>query len=517
MIRLDNLSKSFGPRVLFKGLFYHFPDRARVALFGANGAGKTTLLNIMMGMEEADSGAITQSKALRVGCLPQSPNPSPESTLFEECLAGHRIVWELRHRMAQLLSRMETNFQETDCNTYEELRLQYEQLDGYGLEGDAAKILEGLGFPENRWQEDPRTLSGGWRMRLELARLLISKPDFLILDEPTNHLDLPAIEWLEDFLGDFRGTVLFVTHDQALLESLPTLVLELAHGCLTAYTGNYTEYVQQKAEASASLSATVKKLTRERANKQRFVDRFGAKATKAAQASSRKKAIAKIDMALESIPQEKKEATIRFPQLAYPSSARQVLTLQKGVVGYQTPLLTHLHFSLMRGEKCAVVGPNGLGKSTLLKTFAREIPLLSGQMIWGDPVKVGFFQQDAAERLLSAQTIWNVAQEYVPDLPPPQLRALLGAFLFSGDTIEKPLQVLSGGERSRLAFCLLLARRPNCLLLDEPTNHLDLESKSILAQALKAYPGALVVVSHDRTFMETVADTLWNLQENSAS
>lgn len=512
MIRFENLSKTFGSKPLFSGLSYHFPEGERIALFGGNGEGKTTLLNIIMGLEEPDSGSVLRPKSAHVACLPQSPNPHPEKNLFDECLAGHRALWSLRKEMSEFLRKMEIAFVETDFEVYEEKRIQYEQQDGYNLEGEAVKILKGLGFSEERWKEHPETLSGGWRMRLELARLLVSKPDFLILDEPTNHLDLPAIEWLEETLEAFRGTILFVTHDQALLESLPTLILELQKGQLTPYSGNYTTYKTQKTLKEALTKVTLKKLTREREHKQKFIDRFGAKATKAAQANSRKKAIEKIDSALAALPEDQENATLRFPKLIYPTSARHVLTLETASIGYERALLKNLFFSLERGEKYAIVGPNGLGKSTLLKTLVGELPLLKGKMIWGDPVVVGFFRQDAAEHLQTSETVWTVAQSHAPHLPPTQLRSLLGSFLFSGDSVDKPTRVLSGGERSRLALCLLLARRPNCLLLDEPTNHLDLSSKAVLAHALKLYPGSLLLVSHDRAFMETVADRLWDLQ-----
>lgn len=511
MIRLDSLCKAYADKVLLDNVSYHFPEKERIALVGPNGQGKTTLLNIICGFDSADSGKIIKPKDLRLGFLPQSFSENPKDTIIEECLSGHVEIWSIRCEMDQILKKMENNFCEKDYERYEQILDIYNKFDGYSLEGVAIKILEGLGFGEELVFEDPRALSGGWRMRLELAKTLTSNPNFLILDEPTNHLDLPAIEWLEEFLFGYKGTVVFVTHDKAILDRLPTITLMIERGKITPYSGTYEMAIDQMQQDKLTKTATIKKLQAKKIAMQRFVDRFGAKATKAAQASSRKKAIDKIDNELQGMDEEKKTSKLSIPNLEYPKSGKVVLTIENLSIGYDKILKDNLNEKILREEKISIIGKNGLGKSTLLKTIASNIKPLNGKFSLGENVQIGFFKQDAAEELKTSKTIWQSYKDAVSDISDQQARGMLGAFLFKGMDCEKVTSVLSGGERSRLALCILLSKRPNLLLLDEPTNHLDLQSKNVLSLAIKAYPGSVIMVSHDRDFIEQTCNRLWNL------
>lgn len=505
MIRLENLSKAYADKVILNSVQYHFPEGERIALFGANGQGKTTLLNIITGLEERDQGQVIKPKAMKLAFLPQSPSANPQPTILQECMAGDKALHTWQVQMNDLIHRMETNYCDADYETYEHVLKSFENNGGYQWEGMAEKILLGLGFKADQLQEHPQTLSGGWRMRLELAKILLAKPDFMILDEPTNHLDLPSIEWLESYLQNFPGTLLFVSHDRSFLNNLATIVLNLNRGKLQAYVGNFDDFIHQRDQNATTQEATRKKIAQQQAHMQSFVDRFRAKASKASQVGSRVKMIEKLETLLGHHEAESPDQTMHFPKLTIIPSGKDVITLKDLHIGYQTPLIKSLNLSIQRGQRLAVVGANGIGKSTFLKTLASTIQPLGGEVKYGHQVKMGFFTQDAADRLAKNLSVFETMRLSNTELVESTYYALLGSFLFKGNSIAKMVSVLSGGERSRLALCCLLAQTPNFLLLDEPTNHLDLASTQILAEWLRQYPGTVVFVSHDRDFVEQVA------------
>ena len=505
MIRIDNLSKSFGPKIILNQVTYHFPEKERIALVGANGQGKTTLLNIISGLETSYGGQVIQPKAMRLAVLAQTPKSIPEPTLLEECMSGRQEVYAAKKQMATILEKMATDFQEKDYNLYEKLLCEFENSDGYQLEGTAEKILMGLGFLPAQLTQSPMILSGGWRMRLELAKTLISKPDFLILDEPTNHLDLPSIEWLEQYLQNFPGTLLFVSHDRAFLNTVSTITLYLKNGTLQPFRGNFEAFLAQKEQLQKTEDNTLKRVLKKQAHMQRFVDRFRAKASKVGQVNSRKKAIDKLQEVIKGLPVEESEAKIHIPSLPFTNSGKDVFSLKNLSIGYTNPLLKSITYTVQRGQRIAIVGTNGIGKSTLLKTLYGMIPPLAGSVIQGQNVQIGFYTQNAADDMPKQQTVFEAVRNLNPQLSEQMLRALLGMMLFKGPDLAKLVSVLSGGERSRLAICGLLAQTPNCLLLDEPTNHLDLVSAQILANMLQEYKGTVIFVSHDRDFIEQAA------------
>lgn len=508
MIRIDNITKSFGDRILLNSLNYHFPQKERIALVGANGQGKTTLLNIISGLDYADDGKIIAPSNMRLAFLPQSPSENPEPTILQECLSGHKELFKIKKRMDEILARMAENYCEKEFDEYDKLLKAYENGEGYQLEGIAEKIILGLGFSKKQLEAQPTSLSGGWRMRLELAKVLIAKPDFLILDEPTNHLDLPSIEWLENYLLSFPGTLLLVSHDKEFLNNLATITVYLNNGNIQAFTGNFDDFMEQREQTKATQEATIRKIKTQQAHMQSFVDRFKAKATKARQAQSRLKMIAKLDSVLSGISVEESAQTIHIPKLTYPSSGKDVADLRDLSIGYSHPLISKINLIIRRHQKLGIIGANGIGKSTLLKTICGTLSPLEGSVHLGHNVRLGIYSQDAADCLDKTRTVYETLRDANPELTEQISRAMLGAFLFRGNDLTKSVRVLSGGERSRLALCCLLSRQPNFLILDEPTNHLDMASIEILAEMLDHFTGTVLFVSHDRHFVEEIATSV---------
>jgi ATP-binding cassette subfamily F protein 3 len=514
MIRIEKILKSFGDRTILNNVTYHFPEKERIALVGANGQGKTTLLNIISGFDKADMGQIVKPSGLRFSVLPQSPNPDPKPTILQECLAGNKEVLQMKERLETALAKMEEEYSEELYEEYEVAQKNYENLEGYQLEGIAERILLGLGFKVEQLPLSPTVLSGGWRMRLELAKILIAKPDFLILDEPTNHLDLPSIEWLESYLLRFPGTLLFVSHDKSFLNNVSTITLYLNQGNITAYKGNFDDFLTQKEQNQQTAENTAKNIMKKQEHMQRFVDRFGAKASKAAQARSRVKMIEKLEKVLSGIQMDPSTVSLRIPNFNFPKSPKDVVKLEDVDVGYTKALIRKFSLTIHREERIAIVGANGMGKSTLLKTISGLIPPLSGSVTFGTGIHMEHYTQDIADNLDKNLSVLGTIEQQNPDLSNQTQRALLGTFMFKGSALSQPVKVLSGGEKSRLALCCLLSRLPNFLLLDEPTNHLDILSTEVLGEMLKGYTGTLVFVSHDRDFVENIATSIIEIDGN---
>ena len=502
-MRIQNLQKSFGTKVLFADASFHFPDGERIALVGANGAGKTTLLNVICGLEQPDAGGVVVSGQTTVGYLPQSPNPKPAASVLEECQAGATKLVELHDSMEQALARMQVEHDPKALDQYEKAETAFRLLDGYSLESRATAILSGLGFSATDLSKAPTDLSGGWRMRLELARLFLRQPDFLILDEPTNHLDLPSLVWVEEYLRSFRGTLLFVSHDRSLLNRLATLTLHLANGQLQPYRGNFDAFLAAREERLAQAQAERDQLRRRREQMEHFVERFGAKATKAAQAQSRVKMIARIRDMEDTLAPEGEEETVFIPIPTPPKVPRIVLKIENGAIGYSTPLASHLVLEMERAAKVAIIGANGIGKSTLLRTIAGRCHPLSGSFTLSPGVTLAYFAQEQRETLVPTDTVLgNLVR--ISNISEKEARAMLGGFLFHGDAAFKRVSVLSGGEKSRVGLACALSQKAGLLLLDEPTNHLDMASVETLAASLDDYEGTVLFVSHDRNFIDAI-------------
>ncbi len=506
MLSLVNLSKTFGNKVLFQNLTHSLPAGKRIGLVGPNGAGKTSLLNIICGLDHSDSkGQIVAPKGTKIGYLPQEINPTPLSSVLEECLSGHRELYPILLDREKVLEEMAANYSEAVHERYEKIEHIFQQLDGYSLEGEAHKLLLGLGFKEQDLTRNPKEFSGGWRMRLELAKVLLNEPDILILDEPTNHLDLPSLMFLEEFLLSFKGTLLFVSHDQELLDRLANIILYLRNGKISEYSGNFSDFLERHNLEKFQAESQKKSLDKQIQHNQKFVDRFGAKATKAKQANSRKKLISRLQVIQGSIETEDARA---YPHIAMPvtkSSARVVLKIEQASFGYDKPLVRGLNLQVQRGQKIAIVGANGIGKSTLLKTLVGEVPLLSGSFTWGEHVSIGYYAQSQVDQLNMKQSAFDNVLAANGNLAEHQVRKILGSLLFKENDVHKPVSVMSGGEKSRVGLACLIAQQANVLLMDEPTNHLDMIAMEKLADALCDYTGTLLFVSHDRRFINRVA------------
>lgn len=501
MIRIEQLKKSYGDRPILKNESFHFPVGERIAIIGDNGAGKTTLLNILCQIEIEDDGRVIVPSGCKIGYLPQEPNSNPEDTVIAECCTARADIVRMKHAMESALLVLERDHDERAIAAFAEAESLFRTAGGYELEGQAAKILVGLGFAEEELKRSPKTLSGGWRMRVELGKLFLLNPQVMILDEPTNHLDLPSLVWVERFLQTYTGTLIFVSHDRSLLNRLATMTLHLSDGVLTAYKGNYDFFRNKQAEVMALAGRTRQNMEKRIEGLQLFVDRFGAKASKAAQAQSKRKQIDAINDEMSGLPVEKAQASINFRLPTPPPINRVAYTIEHGSIGYDTILCDGIEVLIERGSKVAVIGANGIGKSTLLKTMVGVLPAKSGMFQLAAKGVLAYFAQDQLDYLRPTATVLDNVIE-ASQIGINEARNILGSFLFRGDDVFKPLRVLSGGEKSRVGLACILGKRANLLLLDEPTNHLDMQSIERLIEALKEYEGTMVFVSHDREFID---------------
>jgi ATP-binding cassette subfamily F protein 3 len=507
MLQIKGLGKAYRGDWLFRSLDFQINEKDRIGLVGENGTGKSTLMKILSSMITADEGEVIGSKQLTFGYLPQDGLFAQGRTLFEEALSVFEGLLQLERECRRLeteLSEMEGSGPEHDkiLERYSSVSQQFRMLGGYTVEAQAGSVLHGLGFIQADFHRPCEEFSGGWQMRIALAKLLLQQPSLLLLDEPTNHLDLEARNWLEEFLKNYPHALVLVSHDRFFLDSTIDRVLEIRNRTVHFYKGNYADFEKQRAERIAQLIAAKEAQDREIARIKVFADKFRYKATKAAQVQSRLKELEKMERI--ELPPESKPIHFRFPE--GPRTGRVVLELAGAAAGYgETIVLRDLDLTVERGERIALVGPNGAGKSTLMKVLAARLPLACGARKEGHNVVVAYFSQDQDDLLSSTKTVWEEVYSVAPSYIVPELRTLLGCFLFSGDSVEKQVSVLSGGERSRLFLCKLLLSPANCLLLDEPTNHLDIRSKDVLMESLREYGGTLLFVSHDRYFLDGLA------------
>jgi ATP-binding cassette, subfamily F, member 3 len=509
VLRASGIQKNFGARVLLQDATLEVRAQDRIGLVGRNGEGKTTLLRILAGIETPDDGHLSLQRGARLGYLRQEIDPQSGRTVIEEASTAldelQRIERELREIEAQV-SRCADEVPAALAQRYDALERSFALLGGFEADSRLRATLSGLGLGEDTWDEPITTLSGGWLMRVELAKLLLRQPEVLLLDEPTNHLDLPSIAWFESTLAQYPGGVVVVSHDRAFLDRHVNKIAALEHGRLTLYTGNYHAYEEQKALREAEREAQTKALDRQIQHASTMVERFGAKASKARQAQSRKKQIEKLAEERAALAPPQRKRTLRFEFPAGVRSGESVLRMEGVDFAYDAQRVYHgLDFELRRAERVALVGPNGAGKSTLLKLAAGALAAQSGTVELGHNVRLGYFAQHQLDALDPARTVYQEVEVDAPLDWVPRLRGLLGNFLFSGDDVEKKVAVLSGGERARLALAKLFLFRANLLILDEPTNHLDIQARDILGEALGRFPGTLLFISHDRRFIDALA------------
>jgi ATP-binding cassette subfamily F protein 3 len=518
MIQLSELTKTFGDRVLFDHVTWQITDRERVGLCGPNGAGKTTLLKMMAGLDEPDEGAILKPSALTVGYLPQDGLNHSGRTVFEEAASAFGELLAMKAEMHALEERLGDEAipeaeHEAMLHRYSDLQDHFRIHDGYSIELKTATVLQGLGFKTSDFERPTETFSGGWQMRIALAKLLLGEPNLLLLDEPTNHLDLEARNWLEEYLNAYPYAVILVSHDRFFLDAVVTRIADLTLRTLTDYHTNYSGYLAEHHERIEAMRKAKREQDEEVARVKMFIDRFRYQATKASQVQSRIKMLEKV-VPIE-VPPERKKINFTFPACA--KSGRMVIELKHAGKAYgDLAIFKNLTLHIERGDRIALVGPNGVGKSTLMRMLSGEEAPDSGERTLGHNVVMQYFAQDEATRMDPAPTVYETLSSGSPLQMVPMIRNILGGFLFSGDDVYKPVRVLSGGERTRLAVARMLLRPSNTPLLDEPTNHLDLDSKEVLLDALVDYGGTLVFVSHDRYFVERLATKIIEIGNGTA-
>jgi ATP-binding cassette, subfamily F, member 3 len=502
MLQIKKIDKFFADRRLFAEINLHIRPNDRIGLCGENGTGKTTLLKMLAGRVSPDAGELQVARGTTFGYLPQDGLEHHGVSLFEEVRSALAELLVLERELTELEQAIAAGGSETQLERYAEAQELFQQRGGYTVEAEIGKVLRGLGFSESDWEKPCEQFSGGWQMRIALAKLLLQRPNLLLLDEPTNHLDLPARDWLEGYLIDYPHAIMLVSHDRFFLDQVVNRIVEVWNSALTEYPGNYSKYLVERDRRVAALREEKRRQDEEIAKTEAFISRFRYQANKASLVQSRIKQLEKVERIV--LPPQRKQIAFRFPEP--PKSGRQVLAVEAGSQAYgDLQVLNKIDLSVERGERLALVGPNGAGKSTLMRLLAGVEAPLSGKRVEGHNLQLAYFAQDQAKVLDGSQTVLQEMTAAAPFAMVPKVRDILGAFLFSGDDVEKRVAVLSGGERNRLALAILLLRPANLLLLDEPTNHLDLQSKEVLLQALKGYSGTLVFVSHDRYFVDHLA------------
>lgn len=502
MISFSNISKQYGKQLIFVETSFQLNPGEKAGLVGPNGAGKTTLFRMIVGEESPDDGDVTVPKKLTIGYFRQDVEEMTGRSVLDEAIAGSGRVGDLHHELEHLQRAMEDPSKADEMDSILErfgtVQEEYEHLDGYALEAQAREVLHGLGFHDSQIDGDVGALSGGWKMRVALARVLLGRPDVLLMDEPTNHLDIESIIWLEQFLKAYEGALLMTSHDREFMNRLVGKILEIDAGEVTTYSGDYDFYERERNIRDTNQQAAFARQQSMLAKEQRFIDRFKTHAAKAAQVQSRMKALDKI----EKIELPKKRTVVKFEFRTPPRSGDQVAVIEGLTKSYGTrTIYDGFNMIVRRGERWCVMGRNGAGKSTLLKMVAGALNPDGGEVRLGASLKMGYFAQQSLDVLNADLTVIEQLQNDFPQDGIGSLRSLAGAFQFSGDDTDKKIRSLSGGEKSRLAMARMLYDPPNFLVLDEPTNHLDLATKEMLVEALKEFEGTMIFVSHDRMFL----------------
>jgi ATPase subunit of ABC transporter with duplicated ATPase domains len=518
MIAFSHIGKQYGRQVLFVDASFQLNAGEKIGLVGPNGAGKTTMFRMIVGEETPDDGEVSVPKKLTIGYFRQDVEEMAGRSVLDEAIAGSGRVGALHHELEALNHAMADPDGAGDMDRilarFGEVQEEYEHLGGYALESQAREVLHGLGFDDRQIDGDVGALSGGWKMRVAMARVLLARPDVLLLDEPTNHLDIESIIWLEAFLKSLSGALLMTSHDREFMNRIVNRIAEIDGGEITVYSGNYDFYERERAIREANREAAYARQQAMLAKEQRFIERFAAHAAKAAQVQSRVKALDKI----EKIELPKKRRVVEF-ELRQPARSGEQVAVLDGLVKAYGPRVVHdgVNLTIRRGERWCVMGRNGAGKTTLLKMIAGVLPPDRGAVRIGASVRLGYFAQQALELLSPELTIWQQIEKDFPQEPTGVLRNLLGAFQFSGDDVEKRIRALSGGEKTRLVMARMLLNPPNFLVLDEPTNHLDLATKEMLVSSLSDFDGTMIFVSHDRMFLRGLSNRVLELGGESGT
>jgi ATPase subunit of ABC transporter with duplicated ATPase domains len=512
MISFSRISKQYGKQVLFVEASFQLNPGEKVGLVGPNGAGKTTLFRMIVGEEAPDEGEVSVPRKLSIGYFRQDVEEMSGRSVLDEAIAGSGRLGDLHHELEALQHAMADPAQAGDLDRilarFGEVQEEYEHHGGYGLEAQAREVLHGLGFDDERVEGDVGKLSGGWKMRVAMARVLLGRPDVLLMDEPTNHLDIESIIWLEEFLKGLPGALLMTSHDREFMNRVVGKIAEIDSGEITVYSGNYDFYERERGIREANREAAYARQQAMLAKEQRFIERFAAHAAKAAQVQSRVKALEKI----EKIELPKKRRIVKFDFRPPPRSGDLVAVLDDVCKAYgRRTVYDNLNMTIRRGERWCVMGKNGAGKTTLLRMVAGVLPPDSGDVKLGASLKMGYFAQQALDLLDPDLTIEEQLQKDFPNESIGVLRNLAGAFQFSGDDIDKKIRALSGGEKTRLVMARLLLNPPNFLVLDEPTNHLDMATKEMLIDSLKDFEGTMLFVSHDRAFLRALSNRVVEL------
>lgn len=511
MISINDLTFQIGSRALYDEANWHIKPGDRVGLIGANGTGKSTLLKIIVGEYAPSSGSVSMAKDLKIGYLNQDLlSYESHHTILHVAMEAFERQNQLHDEIEELLKKIETDYSEEALYKLSDKQQEFEALDGYNIEYRANEILAGLGFSTEDQHRPLNTFSGGWRMRVMLAKILLQTPDILLLDEPTNHMDLPSIKWLENYLGSFEGAIVIVSHDRYFLDKIVRKTVESRKGKLTVYAGNYSFYVEEKGLRGEIQKGEFKNQQAKIKQEERLIERFKAKASKAKMAQSRMKALDKLER-VEDVDDD--NPTVNFSFKFSKPSGRHVIKVENVSKSYPNiDILENADGLIEKGDKIALIGANGKGKSTLLRMIAGTEGF-NGKVETGHNVTTTFFAQHQLESLHLDNTILEELQAFAPKHTDTELRGILGCFLFTGDDVFKKIKVLSGGEKSRVALAKSLTTDSNFLILDEPTNHLDIQSVNILIQALQQYEGTFISVSHDRYFLDNVANKIWFIEE----
>lgn len=516
MISLQNIGLTYNDKIIFAKISWLITERSRIGLVGDNGTGKTTLFRAIKGGTSLDDGMIEIAKNRRIGYLPQDlvelePLPVME---YLKRKTGHELLEKnIRNYQDKIAGgdHREAGFA-ADLKKYDAAAEAFLIRDGYGFEARARRILKGLGFHSGDDEKNCRDFSGGWKMRIFLAVILLAEPDIILLDEPTNHLDTESMEWLENYLRNYGGTLMAISHDHMFLDKMVNQIAELDRGKITIYKGNYSHYLKEKEKRAIALQKR-RELQKAEINRiQAYIDRFRAKASKASEVQSRIKQLEKFDL----VPagEKTRKVNFRFPEAK--RSGKEVLSVRELIKNYgELTVFSNVNFTVSRGEKIALLGVNGAGKSTLARILAQKEKPSQGSVQWGFQVKPAFFSQESQQNVTYGRTVWQEVRDGESQASDLEMRNLLGAFLFSGDDIHKPVAVLSGGEKSRLALVKILLRDSNCLILDEPTNHLDVKTKDIFQNALLHYSGTIILVSHDRYFLDHLVRRVFEIRNGS--
>jgi ATPase subunit of ABC transporter with duplicated ATPase domains len=512
MIRLDNISKQIGHQILFIEASATLQKGEKVGLVGPNGAGKTTLFRMMTGQEQPDEGQVSADRGITIGYFSQDVGEMSGRSAVSEVMDGagpvSTVAAELKALETAMADPSRADEMEEIIVQYGEVQHRFEELDGYALEGKAREVLAGLSFSQEMMDGDVGALSGGWKMRVALARILLMRPDVMLLDEPSNHLDLESLIWLEQFLKGYDGALMMTSHDREFMNRIIDKVVEIDGGSLTSYSGNYEFYEAQRALSEKQQQAQFERQQAMLAKEIKFIERFKARASHAAQVQSRVKKLEKI----ERVEPPRRRQTVAFDFLPAPRSGEDVVSLKQVQKAYGSRVIYDgLDFMIRRRERWCVMGVNGAGKSTLLKLVTGSTEPDDGAVALGGSVKMGYFAQHAMDLLDGERTVFQSLEDAFPQAGQGSLRALAGCFGFSGDDIEKRCRVLSGGEKARLVMAIMLFDPPNFLVLDEPTNHLDIATKEMLITALSQYEGTMLFVSHDRHFLAALSNRVLEL------